>query len=315
MIMKLAILMDPIDAIDPMHDTSFLFYVAAQKRGWQLYYFQQHELYSEQGIVKTTAQAIHVSGEQPFFQLEPSEVYSLSEFDVVLMRKDPPFNMNYIYTTYLLELAELQGCKVVNSPQSLRDANEKMFTLWFPELCPATMVSSQKSLIKTFWQQHGEIILKPIDGMGGRGIFYVAKHEPNVNSMIEMLTDAGRRPIMAQAYQSAITTTGDRRIIMINGEPVPFALARLPAAEDIRGNMVADASTNVELLTEKEKEICEKLAPVLREKGLYFVGLDVIGDKITEINVTSPTGAQEIGRATQIDVGILFVDFLASLTR
>lgn len=307
----MAILMDPIEKIDRHHDTSFLFLLKAQQRGWQLFYFQQQQLYIKDGKVKTTAQPIKVFDNEEFFELGELQACDLSEFDVVLMRKDPPFNMQYIYTTYLLELAEAQGCWVVNNPKSLRDANEKMFTLWFPELCPATIVTSEKPIIKQFWQEQGDIILKPIDGMGGQGIFFAGKNDINVNSMIEMLTNGGAMPIMAQCYLPAIRTHGDRRIILINGEPVPYALVRMPAADDIRGNMVAKATIKVEPLTAQQYQLCEVLAPTLQAKGLSFVGLDVIGDKVTEINVTSPTGSHEIANASKVDVGALFIDFLA----
>ena len=313
MTVKLAILMDPIEAIDPKHDTSFLFFLAAQQRGWETYYFQQHELYAEEGIVKATLRKVTVVEADDFVQLGQDETVRLGDVDFVLMRKDPPFNMEYIYSTYLLELAESQGCKVFNRPQSLRDANEKMFTLWFPELCPTTVVSSEKKILKTFAEQQGDIILKPIDGMGGQGIFLVKQHDPNLNSMIETLTHGGKTPIMAQQYQPAIRSTGDRRIILINGEPSSHALARLPAAQDFRGNMVANASIDVTPLTQAEQHICRQLGPVLKEKGLLFVGLDVIGDKVTEINVTSPTGAQEINRATKCDLGNVFIDALAEM--
>lgn len=313
MTVKIAILMDPIESIDPKHDTSFLFALAAQQRGWDVYYFQQHELYAEAGIVKAITRKVTVAQADDFYQLGKDETVLVGDFDFVIMRKDPPFNMQFIYSTYLLELAEAQGAKVFNRPQSLRDANEKMFTLWFPDLCPATVVTSEKHIIKDFAKQQGDIILKPIDGMGGHGIFWVKQNDPNISSMIETLTHGGKTPIMAQQYQPAIRSTGDRRILIINGDPVSHALARIPADQDFRGNMVANATTQVTPLTEAEQKICQQLGPVLKQKGLLLVGLDVIGDKVTEINVTSPTGAQELNRAAKLDIGALFIDALATM--
>lgn len=313
MIVKIAILMDPIESIDPKHDTTFLFFLAAQQRGWEMYYFQQHELYADNGIIKATVRKITVEESVDYFQLSNDEIVNVGDFDFVLMRKDPPFNMEFIYSTYLLELAEAQGAKVFNSPQSLRDANEKMFTLWFPELCPPTVVTCEKHLIKHFAKQQGDIILKPIDGMGGRGIFLAKQGDPNLNSMIEMLSNYGSTTIMAQQYQPEIRSTGDRRILLINGEPVSHALVRIAAEQDFRGNIAANATTQVAPLSDAEQKICQQLGPVLKQKGLLFVGLDVIGDKITEINVTSPTGAHELNNAAQLDIGTLFIDSLAAM--
>lgn len=313
MTVKIAIVMDPIEDVDTSHDSSYLFMLAAQQRGWQVYYLQQHELYAESGIVKATVRKISVSRSENDYKLADDETVKVGDFDVVLMRKDPPFNMEYIYSTYLLELAEAQGCKVFNRPQSLRDANEKMFPLWFPEICPATVVTSQKHRIDLFAENYGDIILKPIDGMGGRGIFLVKANDPNLHSMVETLTQNGKTPIMAQQYMPQIHETGDRRIIIINGEPIPHALARIPAQHDFRGNMAAKATTRIEPLTKAEQAICKQLAPLLKEKGLFFVGLDVIGDKVTELNVTSPTGIQEINRAANINIENNFIDALAAL--
>lgn len=310
---KIAVLMDPIENINPNHDTSFALILAAQHYGWQCYYFQQQQLYCDNGIVKAKVQQVTVAHEDNYYQLQPTQTMTLADLDCVLMRKDPPFNMQYIYSTYLLELAQAQGCKVYNNPQSLRDANEKLFTLWFPELCPANVVSSDKTILKQFWQQQGDIILKPIDGMGGRGIFYAAKQDPNINSMIETLTEFGAVPIMAQQYQPEIKTHGDCRIIIINGEPVEQVLVRMPSTDDIRGNMVAHAETKVEPINSQQLAVCKQLQPMLKQKGLFFVGLDMIGDKVTEINVTSPTGIQEIDRHANMNLGERFVEQLATL--
>ena len=307
---RLAILMDPIETIDFTHDSSLAMLLAAREKGWDLYYFQAHNLYADNGKVFTEAQQLNLNTNTITYQLSDSKQYLLSEFDVVLMRKDPPFNMEYIYLTYLLEQAEYQGAFVVNKPQSLRDANEKMFTLWFPEHCAKTLVSADASIIKNFWQQQGEIILKPLDGMGGSSVFFAAKDEPNINVIIETLTHHGNVHIMAQQYIPAIKDEGDKRIILINGQPVSHALARIPAASDIRGNMAAGAKVKVVPLTKHEQQLCAKIGLVLQKKGLVFVGLDVIGSYVTEINVTSPTGIQELDRLAGLNIAGDFINYL-----
>lgn len=311
---KLAILMDPIESIDPQHDSSFAMLLAAQAKGWSLYYFQQHHLYCDAGQIKARAQKLTVSsGKTPHFQCDAAQTHLLSEFNVVLMRKDPPFDMNYIYTTYLLEQAEQQGVLIVNKPQSLRDANEKLFTLWFSKWCPKTLISADKKIIKDFWKTEGEIVLKPLDGMGGRSVFYAQKNESNINVMIETLTQHGKSHLMAQQYIPAIKKTGDKRILMVNGEAIPYALARLPAADDFRGNMAAGATTQIMPLDAQEQALCKDIGPHLRDKGLLFVGLDVIGGYLTEINVTSPTGIQELDRQANLSIANDFMDCLAHL--
>lgn len=308
---KLAVLMDPIDKIDINHDSSFAMMLAAQQRGWEVYYFQAHDLFYEQQMVQANVQAITVQRvANNFFQLQAAQCMKLTDFNVVLQRKDPPFNMEYIHTTYLLELAQQQGAHIVNDPRSLRDCNEKMFTLQFPQLCPTTVVSSQKEVLKKFWRAQQDIILKPLDGMGGRGIFRAQKDESNLNSIIELLTQNGQQYIMAQKYIPAIKTEGDKRIFIVNGIAMPYCLLRTPANDDIRGNMVAGATIDVLPLTAHEQELCANIGPTLRERGLLFVGLDVIGGFITEINVTSPTGAQEIHRGSGCDIISSFLDVL-----
>jgi glutathione synthase len=309
---KLAILMDPIETVDINHDSSFAMMLEAQHRGWEIYYFQLHDLFYDQEMVWATAQSIKVQRiADKFFELDAAKKFKLSDFNVVLQRKDPPFNMQYIHTTYLLELAQQQGANIVNDPRNLRDCNEKMFTLQFPDLCPPTTVSNHKKVLKNFWRQHQDIILKPLDGMGGRGIFRAQSDEGNINSIIEVLTDNGQQYIMAQKYIPAIKTEGDKRIFIVNGVAMPYCLLRIPAEDDLRGNMVAGASINVLPLTDHEQTLCANIGSTLKDKGLLFVGLDVIGGFITEINVTSPTGAQEIQRASGFDIIAKFVDCLA----
>jgi len=307
---KLAILMDPIENIDIHHDSSLAILLAAQVRGWQLYYFQAHDLFARQGKVFARAQPLSVDCTTDYFQLDEAKEYLLSEFDVVLMRKDPPFNMEYIYLTYLLEQAERAGVLIVNKPKSLRDANEKMFTLWFNEYCAETLVSADIDIIKDFWRQQGEIILKPLDGMGGRSIFYAGKAETNINVIIETLTEGGRIHIMAQQYLAAIKHKGDKRILLINGKPVSHALARIPAKGDIRGNMASGASVKAVALSPREQQLCDAIGPELAARGLLFVGLDVIGDYVTEINVTSPTCIQELERLTDLHIADEIIDCL-----
>lgn len=239
----------------------------------------------------------------------------LGEFDIILMRKDPPFNTEYIYTTYFLELAEREGVLVANKPQSLRDANEKFFTLNFPQCCPTTLVSRNMQQLKSFWEEHKQVIFKPMEGMGGNSIFHVEEQGNNLAVILEVLTKNQTQTIIAQRYIHEIKKSGDKRILLINGEPVPYALARIPAEGDLRGNLAAGARGEVVAITERDRWICEQIAPVLKTKGLYFVGIDVIGDYLTEINVTSPTCLREIEAETQLDIAGDFLRCLEKICR
>ena len=291
---QLGIVMDPISAINIKKDSSFGMLLAAQARGWSLLYMEQQDLFLDKGIVYGNVRQLEVKNDpNSWFSLSDPKQMPLGDIDVILMRKDPPFDINYIYSTYLLEQAEAQGALVVNRPQSLRDANEKLFTAWFPQCCPDTLVTSQSELIRDFHQQYGDIIIKPLDGMGGASIFRVVKDDKNLSVIIETMTEQGRNLIMCQRYLPEIVN-GDKRILMINGEPVPYALARIPAKGETRGNLAAGGRAEGKPLTEQDRWICQQVGPTLREKGLYFVGLDVIGDKLTEINVTSPTCIREL---------------------
>jgi glutathione synthase len=242
-----------------------------------------------------------IENNEQWYELGETKTVALSELNVVLMRKDPPFDMEYIYSTYLLEQAQSAGVLIVNNPQSLRDANEKLFTAWFPECCPDTLVTRQDTLIRDFYQTHGDIILKPLDGMGGASIFRIKEQDPNLSVIIETLTEHGQKSVMAQRYIPDIVQ-GDKRILMIDGEPVPFALARIPAEGETRGNIAAGGRAEGRLLTENDRWICQQVGPKLREKGLIFVGLDVIGDYLTEINVTSPTCIRELDRQFGLNI-------------
>ena len=290
----IGIVMDPISAINIKKDSSFAMLLAAQAKGWTLYYMEQQDVFLHQGIVSAEMRRFTVQEDADnWYQLEESETLPLSELDAILMRKDPPFDMEYIYSTYLLEQAQQAGVLIVNDSQSLRDANEKLFTAWFPQCCPETLVTRKAQLIRDFHKQHGDIILKPLDGMGGASIFRIKQNDPNFSVIIETLTNHGKVSIMAQKFIPEITK-GDKRILMINGKPVPYALARIPAKGETRGNLAAGGRAEGIALSEHDKWICQQVGPKLREKGLLFVGLDVIGNYLTEINVTSPTCIREL---------------------
>jgi len=299
---KIAILMDPITTIKPAKDTSLAMMLAAQARGWELWYLQQADLSLVHGQVMAQLTPVRVFDDSShWFELGETEYRPLAEMDALLMRKDPPFDMEYIYTTYLLEQAEHEGLLVVNRPQSLRDANEKLYTAWFPQCTPPTLVSRQAERFKAFLIEHGDIILKPLEGMGGTSIFRVTHADPNINVIIETLTENGHKYAMAQRFIPEIRE-GDKRIILIDGEPVPYALARIPAKGETRGNLAAGGTGVGRELTERDHWICQQVGPTLRDKGLIFVGLDVIGDYLTEINVTSPTGVRELDRHFNLNI-------------
>jgi glutathione synthase len=300
--------MDPISAINIKKDSSFAMLLAAQAKGWSLYYMEQQDLFLHQGVVSAEMKPLRVfQNADKWFELEESQTRPLTDLDAILMRKDPPFDMEYIYSTYLLEQAKAGGVLIVNNPQSLRDANEKLYTAWFPQCCPPTLVSRKKHLIREFYQQHQDIILKPLDGMGGASIFRVKHDDPNFSVIIETLTDHGRKSVMAQKFIPEIID-GDKRILMINGEPVPYALARIPAEGETRGNLAAGGRAEGRPLTERDRWICQQVGPTLREKGLLFVGLDVIGDYLTEINVTSPTCIRELDSQFNLNIAAELMD-------
>ena len=299
---KLGIVMDPISAITIKKDSSFAMLLAAQAKGWSLFYMEQQDLFLHQGTVSAEMKPLQVEeNADDWYQLGEQQTQALTELDVILMRKDPPFDMEYIYSTYLLEQAQSAGVLVVNHPQSLRDANEKLYTAWFPQCCPPTLVTRQSHLIRQFQSEHGDIILKPLDGMGGASIFRVKADDPNTSVIIETLTEHGQKSVMAQQFIPEIID-GDKRILMINGEPVPYALARIPAKGETRGNLAAGGRAEGRPLSDHDRWICEQVGPTLREKGLLFVGLDVIGNYLTEINVTSPTCIRELD--TQFNLNI-----------
>ncbi|MCQ1057557.1 glutathione synthase [Photobacterium sp. ZSDE20] len=299
---KLGIVMDPIESINIKKDSSFAMMLEAQRRGWEIHYMEMNDLSLEQGKAIARTRVVSLK-EDPssWFEFHNEQEIALSDLDAVLMRKDPPFDTEYIYATYILERAEDEGALIVNKPQSLRDCNEKLFTAWFPELTPTTIVTRRADKIKAFHQEHGDVILKPLDGMGGSSIFRVMKGDPNVSVIIETLTNMGQNYCMAQTFVPDISN-GDKRILVIDGEPMPYCLARIPAKGETRGNLAAGGRGEARPISETDRKIAETVAPVLKEKGLIFVGLDVIGDKLTEINVTSPTCIREIEAAFDISI-------------
>ncbi len=304
---RLGVVMDPIGSIKPYKDTTLALMLAAQKRGWELFYFELGDLWLRDGIALGRARAVTVFDDKKhWFDLGETHTLKLGELDAILMRKDPPFDLEYVTATYLLERAEAQGALVVNRPESLRDCNEKMFTAWFPELCPPTLFARDSSTLRAFHAEHRDVIYKPVDGMGGIGIFRVAEDGLNLGSVIEQLTLMGTRTIVAQRYLPAIKD-GDKRVLVVDGEAVPWCLARIPQAGETRGNLAAGGTGEPRPLTARDREIAEIVGPELKRRGLLFVGLDVIGDRLTEINVTSPTCAREIDAAYGADIGSLLM--------
>lgn len=300
--MKIGIVMDPISSINIKKDSSFAMMLEAQRRGWEIHYMEMADLHLDQGVAVADTKVVTLFEDpEKWYEFNSEQTIELSELDAVLMRKDPPFDTEYIYATYILERAEEKGTLIVNKPQSLRDCNEKLFTAWFPELTPTTIVTRKAEKIKQFQQQHGDVILKPLDGMGGSSIFRVKKDDPNVSVIIETLTNLGQNYAMAQTFVPDISN-GDKRILVVDGEPMPYCLARIPAKGETRGNLAAGGRGEARPLSETDLKIAQAVAPTLKEKGLIFVGLDVIGDKLTEINVTSPTCIKEIEAAFDISI-------------
>jgi glutathione synthase len=315
MTVKLAVVMDPIKAINFKKDTTLAMLLAAQKRNWELWYIEQDDLYQDNGIAMAEMHTVDVRYDpHDWYTLGPAVRRPLADMDVILMRKDPPFDQEFIYSTYILERAAEQGTLVVNKPQSLRDCNEKMFATHFPQCTPPLLVSRNKSLLREFFHTHEDVIFKPLDGMGGSSIFRLQPGDPNVSVIIETLTLHGTRQIMAQKFIPEIAQ-GDKRILMIDGEHVGYALARIPALNETRGNLAAGGTARGQPLTERDKWICAQVGPTLREKGLLFVGLDVIGDWLTEINVTSPTCVRELDAAFHLDIGGTLMDCIAGKLR
>ncbi len=299
--------MDPIGSITPKKDSSLAMLLEAARRDAEIHYFEQQDLrmLSGEPIGRSTRLDVRDSNDNWFNFGEQRDI-GLGELDAILMRKDPPFDMEYVYTTYILDRAKLAGALIVNAPQALRDMNEKAYTAWFPECTPLTLVTRSMDQMKAFLAEHGRIVVKPLDGMGGRSIFVIQKGDNNANVIFETLTEYGQRFAMAQVYLPEITL-GDKRILLVDGEPVPYALARIPTGGDNRGNIVAGATTKAQELSAADQRICEQVGPILRDQGVLFAGIDVIGDFMTEVNVTSPTGIRELDRAFDLNIaGLMF---------
>ena len=309
MTVKLGVVMDPIATIKPYKDTTLAMLLEAQRRGWELHYMEMGDLYVREGLAYGQCRQLTVADDNDdwfTFEREQQDV-PLSELDVVLMRKDPPFDTEYIYATYALELAERAGSLIVNKPSSLRDANEKFYAQYFPQCCAPTLISSDMGRLRAFHEEHQDVILKPLDGMGGASIFRLKPDDANVAVILETLTAHGSQYAMAQRFIPEITA-GDKRILMIDGKPFGHALARIPAKGETRGNLAAGGRGEGVDLTERDHWICEQVGATLVEKGLLFVGLDVIGDYLTEINVTSPTCVRELDSLYDANIAGLLMD-------
>ena len=300
--------MDPIAGIKYAKDSTLAMLLAAQSRGFQLHYLEQQDLFMRDGQAMGHARPLTVRADPAsWFGLGERSAQPLGTFDCILMRKDPPFDMEYVYTTYILERAEVQGALVVNRPQGLRDINEKVYTAWFPQCCAPTLITRSMADMNAFLQEHGKIVCKPLDGMGGRSIFVTETGDKNRHVIFETLTATGTRYAMAQRYLPEIVATGDSRVLLVDGEPVPYALARIPAADDNRGNLAAGAQGMGRELTDRDRWLAAQIGPTLAQRGMLFVGLDVIGGTVTEINVTSPTGIRELDKQFGISIGDLMM--------
>jgi glutathione synthase len=304
---KIAVLMDDIANINPKKDSSLAMMLEAGLRGCEIYTFDTTDLFVEKGKVFANCVQTTVNDDTDhWFEKHSNTMMVLNDFNVILMRKDPPFNMDYIYATYLLEQAENNGVLVVNKPQSLRDANEKLFALNFPHCMPETLVSANQNQIKSFINTQQTVVVKPLDGMGGADIFKLSDGDNNIDEVLDYLTHQGTRQIMVQEFLADIVK-GDKRILLINGKPIDYALARMPAEGSFKGNLAAGATGVGQPLSDRDRYLCEQIGPTLKDKGLMFVGLDVIGDYITEINVTSPTCIRELDAQFNLNIaGVLF---------
>ena len=308
--MKIAFVADPPDHFKIYKDSTYAMMREAAARQHELHVLQQEDLVWHDGIVTGHARWLHLTGDpKAWYRVEAPHVTPLKDFDAVLMRKDPPFDMEYVYSTYLLELAQAQGARVYNDPRAIRDCNEKIAVARFPQFTVPSLVTRRIELIHEFLAAQGDIILKPLDGMGGTSVFRVRRQDPNLNVIIETVTHYGQRMIMAQRFIPEIAD-GDKRILLIAGKPVPYALARIPKPGETRGNLAAGGTGVARELTKRDREIAETLGPQLSAQGLLLVGIDVIGDYLTEVNVTSPTCFQEITDQTGFNVAGMMLDAL-----
>ena len=313
--MKLGVVMDPIESINFKKDSTLAMMLEAQSKNHHIFYITTNSLFIESGIAYATTSKIQLRDDPvDWFTLEEEKVMRLSELDSILMRQDPPFNSDYIYNTYVLEMAQKEGVNIFNNPRSLRDCNEKVFATEFPQCCTKHLVTSKKNLLTDFVNEHKDTVIKPLDGMGGASIFRLKSHDPNFNVILETITDHFAEKVMIQEYIPEISE-GDKRILVINGEPMDAAIARIPAEGELRGNLAAGASAVARSLTERDMWICKEVAPSLVEKGLLLVGLDIIGDYLTEINVTSPTCFKEYKELCDIDVAQIFIESVEKFSK
>ncbi|HYM35445.1 MAG TPA: glutathione synthase [Steroidobacteraceae bacterium] len=309
---RIAVLMDPIDSIKPAKDSTLAMMLAAQKRGWELLYLEQRDIWLTDGVPWGRVRPIQVRDDlQNWATLGAIKIERLGAFDAILMRKDPPFDMEYIYTTYILERAEAEGALIVNRPQGLRDMNEKVFTAWFPQCCAPTLITRDMADMHAFLHQHKHIVCKPLYGMGDKSIFVIPEGDKNANVVFENMTEYGTHFAIVQKYLPEIVTTGDSRILVIDGEPAPFALARIPSPTDNRGNLAAGAKGVGRPLNDRDRWLVSEIGPKLSQRGMLFIGLDVIGGFVTEINVTSPTGIRELDKQFHIDIASLLMEAIA----
>lgn len=308
MSVSLGVVMDPIQTIQVRKDSTFAMLLEAQRRNWDIWYMEPGDLFLQDDRTYARMQGLQVEdNDSCWHRFQSERTIPLDALDVILMRKDPPFDMEYIYSTYLLEQAEQRGSLIINQPQSLRDANEKLFTTWFPNCCAPTLVTQNHSRILDFLAEHEDIILKPLGTMGGVSIFRVQKDDPNTNVIIETLTSNNTKFTMAQRFVPEIKA-GDKRILMVNGEPIPYALARIPKQGETRGNLAAGGTGKGIRLSENDFRIAREVGPVLRKRGILFAGLDVIGDYLTEINVTSPTCIRELDNQFNLNISATLMD-------
>jgi glutathione synthase len=306
--LRVGIVMDPIESITPYKDSSLAMLLEAERREAEIHYFNQSDLKIESGTALGRSRRLNVEDDRTrWWQFGDEQDLVLGSLDVILMRKDPPFDMEYIYTTYVLDRAKLAGALIVNDPEALRNMNEKAFTAWFPDCAPTTLITRSMADMRDFLAKHGHAVFKPLDGMGGRSIFVIRHGDKNANVVFETLTDYGQRYAMAQTYIPEIAL-GDKRILLMDGEPVPYALARIPSDDDHRGNLVMGAVGKGQELSDRDREICARVGPELRENGVIFAGIDVIGDFLTEVNVTSPTGMREIDAQFNVNTAGLMFD-------
>jgi glutathione synthase len=307
--LRIAIVMDPIEGIKPAKDSTLAMMLAAQQRGHELFYLEQRDLWLRDGVAWGRVHPVEVRDDyENWATLGAEHTERLASMDVILMRKDPPFDMEYIYTTYILERAEAEGVLVVNKPQGLRDMNEKVFTAWFPQCCAPTLITRDMGDMHAFLHEHRQIVCKPLYGMGGRSIFVIREGDKNANVIFENMSDYGSNFAIVQKYLPEIVDSGDSRILIIDGEPVPYALARIPSPNDNRGNLAAGAHGVGRELNERDRWLVAQLGPTLRERGMLFVGIDVIGGFVTEINVTSPTGIRELDKQFKCNIASLLID-------